>query len=520
MVDSIVLSAAQKGTLSSITRTQRTIDDITARLASGLKVASATDDPLNFFTAQGLRNTAGDFNRLLDGIGQSIRTVEQAVTGAQTTEELLNQAESLVEESKAKLEAGEEDLSVSEVEINSSPRPISEVILQSNPILYYSLDDTSNTAVNLGTAGASLDGTYVNGASSGAAALYDNGGTFSAQFDGTNDRINVPDSPLINTAPTNERTVELVFNADTTAGRQVLYEEGATVNGLTIYIDDGLVYVTAEDNNNYADININAAINAGETYHVAFVFDRFNNSFTGYLDGVEIGTAGVGNQIFPSHSGDIGIGRVNGGVQFHDGEDGGSGFAFQGRISDVAIYNDALSQSALETRANSLTATTFIRNINESYNKVLDQIDQVALDSQYRGINLLNNESLITKFNENGSSSLTTEGADLTVDGFGLIRYDFENINDLDTMLERIRDAKIKVRSFSQSLTNDLFVISTREDFTRQHVNTHLSGSDDLTLADANLEAANQLASQTRLNLGTIALNLATQSQQAVLRLF
>ena len=46
------------------------------------------------------------------------------------------------------------------------------------------------------------------------------------------------------------------------------------------------------------------------------------------------------------------------------------------------------------------------------------------------------------------------------------------------------------------------------------------TSSDALTLADSNEEGANLLALQTRQQLSTTALSLASQASQAVLRLF
>jgi flagellin-like hook-associated protein FlgL len=51
-------------------------------------------------------------------------------------------------------------------------------------------------------------------------------------------------------------------------------------------------------------------------------------------------------------------------------------------------------------------------------------------------------------------------------------------------------------------------------------INTLQVGSDSLTLADTNEEGANMLALQTRQQLSTTALSLASQANQAVLRLF
>ena len=59
-----------------------------------------------------------------------------------------------------------------------------------------------------------------------------------------------------------------------------------------------------------------------------------------------------------------------------------------------------------------------------------------------------------------------------------------------------------------------------RQDFTKSMINTLQTGADSLTLADFNEEGANLLALQTRQELSTTALSLASQASQAVLRLF
>ena len=62
--------------------------------------------------------------------------------------------------------------------------------------------------------------------------------------------------------------------------------------------------------------------------------------------------------------------------------------------------------------------------------------------------------------------------------------------------------------------------MQTRQDFTKNLINTLQTGADNLVLADTNEEGANMLALQTRQSLSTTALSLANQASQAVLRLF
>jgi len=405
--------------------------------------------------------------------------------------------------------------------VDVSPTPLRDQILTLEPIAYFPLNDGAIS--NIGTT-ATITATN-GGATTNAPALYNNNGSASVQFNGGTNRITVNNSPLINESAQPRRTVELVFNADDVTTRQVLYEEGATVNGLSIYIDNGLLYITAEDDqgvNRFSDINMNAPIETGTTYHVGFVLDAPVNTFTGYINGEEIDSLTLaGDATFPSHSGGIGIGGVNGGVQFHDGESGTSnGFNFFGRISDVAIHNEALDVSVFENHANALNATTSIKYTNRDYDNVVNQINQIANDANYRGINLLKGETLRAIFNPQQTSFLDIEGQNFTEDGFGLRRSNFNNLEDIDAILDALETAQKDVRAYTSSLVSQITVLQTRLSFTEQNVQTNKAGADDLTLSDQNQTAAELLASQTRQALSVTALGLASQSQSEVLRLF
>ena len=89
------------------------------------------------------------------------------------------------------------------------------------------------------------DGTYTNGVTQGDEILFYGAGGLAAQFDGSASQyVAVPVDDSINTlGPYDEKTIELIFNADTTSGRQVLWEEGGPVNNLSIYIDNGQLRV-------------------------------------------------------------------------------------------------------------------------------------------------------------------------------------------------------------------------------------------------------------------------------------
>lgn len=519
MVNDIVISGIVRKTLTSIDRTVKALEETSTTLASGKKINSVLDGPQNFFTARALGNRAGDFDRILDGIGQSIRTIEEALFGVEALEKLLDQAEAVATESRRYLLAGEPDPAVTTEIVDTSSSPISTQIIADGADVYFRLNDSGAIAADTGVAGASVTATYGGGATTGAPALYSNGGTSSVDFDGINDIVFVADSPLINlTNNIPERTVEVVFNADTTAGRQVIYEEGAGVNGMTIYIDNGTLYFTAEDDDGavrYSNIFVSTPVVAGQTYYAAFVFDAAGDRFEGYLDGNSIGSVSVSSAPFPDHSGDTHIGGAGDAVQFHDGE-GGSGSYFNGRISDVAIYNNNLTDAQILSHAQALESTSSARAVNRDFEQVLESVDELIIDASYRGINLLADEDLTTIFNPERTSTLVTEGRDFSFNGLGINIRAFDSLTNVEAMIEEIRKAREEVRAFGRSLINDLTVISRRQDFTKVLINNHLAGADDLTLADINEVGAQQLAAQVRLDIGYSALASAAQSPSLI----
>ena len=94
--------------------------------------------------------------------------------------------------------------------------------------------------------------------------------------------------------------------------------------------------------------------------------------------------------------------------------------------------------------------------------------------------------------------------------------YAIDQVNDLH---DRVIDARLTLRTFSESLATDLTIIQTREDFTEDLINTLAEGSDRLTLADQNKEAAEMLALQTRQAIETVALGLVASSNASILTL-
>jgi flagellin-like hook-associated protein FlgL len=96
-----VLSSAIRANLTSLQGTAELLGRTQERLATGLRVNSALDDPTAFFAAKGLNDRAGDLGTRLDRLGQDVSTVKAATQAIETIENLLNTAKAKVVEAAA-----------------------------------------------------------------------------------------------------------------------------------------------------------------------------------------------------------------------------------------------------------------------------------------------------------------------------------------------------------------------------------------------------------------------------------
>ena len=184
------------------------------------------------------------------------------------------------------------------------------------------------------------------------------------------------------------------------------------------------------------------------------------------------------------------------------------------------------SAQALVSQAQQTSDTTVRAGLATQYNAIRGQIDQLAGDSGFNGINLLdssNSSNLTVVLNEKGTSSVTVNAVDFTSGGGLAINNaanNFAATADITAASSDLTAALSTLRSQAQAFGSSLSTVQIRQDFTKATINTLQTGADALTLADSNEEGANLLALQTRQQLSTTALSLASQASQAVLRLF
>jgi flagellin-like hook-associated protein FlgL len=188
-----------------------------------------------------------------------------------------------------------------------------------------------------------------------------------------------------------------------------------------------------------------------------------------------------------------------------------------------AITKLVQSAQALVSQANQTADTNVRATLAAQFDALLPQIDQLAGDSGFNGINLLGGNDLTITMNEDGTSSVVvgsvndTTSADLAINSAA---NNWAAGADIAAASAQLSTALTTLRSQAQALSSNLSTVQIRQDFTKAMINTLNNGVDSLTLADSNEEGANLLALQTRQQLSTTALSLAAQADQNVLRLF
>jgi flagellin len=217
--------------------------------------------------------------------------------------------------------------------------------------------------------------------------------------------------------------------------------------------------------------------------------------------------------------------------------------AHRSRASDLAARKDAMGEAIqavqaasqgidaitkLIEQAKGLTAAarsatgSDLTDLATQFDQLMTQVDNLASDANYKGTNFLDSGTLAVDFNETATSSLTITGFDASSSGLNIdaAANGWAASTDVDQAATQLDAALSALRTNGKTLASSSGVITTRQEFTTNLINTLTTGADSLTAADTNEEGANMLALQTRQQLGVYALQLSSQSQQSILRLF
>lgn len=444
----ITLSSAVRNSVATLQQTAAAAQATQYKLATGKKVNTAVDNPVNYFTAQSLNERSGQLKGLLDGISNGIQTIQAASKGIDGITKLVSSLQSTVKQAQA--DAAQNRPTV--VGTGTTLAGAAEAVATSKSLKDIALDkrigSAGDTAVSAATAGSAGDlGVDTTAAPSLTIQL----------------TTGTPASP---TSTTN---VSIALTANTTVRDVVNAINGSGV--ATAFVDEkGLLNVKGTGSETLG-VGIGTGADATASTTAA--------------------STGAGNAAFGLAAADRTTGGVSSGV------------------------------------------TSAVRsNLIQQYNDLRTQIDELAKDSGFNGVNLLAGDKVSIQFNEKtgkNQSKLEIQGSTLTSDNLGIVQAgntqlagftNFQNDADLEGATKALTGALTSLKSLASGFGANLSVAQTRQDFTKDLAGVLAAGADSLVNADANEEAANLLSLQTRQQLSQTALSMASQGDQAVLRLF
>lgn len=623
----VSLSKAVRSNLLHLQNTAKMMDITQERLATGLKVNSALDNPTNFFTAASLNGRAADIGTLLDAMGNGIKVIEAADNGLTAITKQIELMQSTLRQARqdknfqtislpmAATRSGELTLTgggfpngdtISIPLTNAIPASVTagaDLALEgSQGVASFSFTEADFAAsddvitFNLNIDGVTLpveiNSTIAAAVTAGGDGNIDTGAEFKAAleaaivaagFDASAFEVEVtgagpygiaigstsrgPDSQVGITSPnaTGTSAIDIADTGldtitDASAGPQTaeftIDYGGATLN-ITLngddhpdvataiqHINDEIAAYNANPANAAAPIDVTASASGGRVVlrgpadgsgPAISVYDVT----AGSTDAV-FGTSGQRDVTPPSPANgepktvDQLVRDINANPAFKNiiraSNDNG-----RLRIENlstkeldvVGLTNGALSGGIGTAQ---IAANDSRGSLARTFNELRTELDRLVDDASFNGLNLLRGDQLKIVFNESGTSTIeiqtkNAKGEPWAVNATNLnIREltaeDFNLDESIDKLLADMQVTLNEVRSQASSLGSTLSVVQNRENFTKQMINTLETGAANLTLADTNEEAANMLALQTRQQLSQTALSLASQADQAVLRLF
>ncbi|MGW9819910.1 flagellin [Methylorubrum extorquens] len=209
MSSGITLSSATRQNLLSLQDTSALTATTQNRLATGLKVSSALDSPVNFFTAQNLSNRSTDLGGLLDGISNGVQAIQAANQGITSIQKLIDSAKSTANQALS-------------TQITTTGTAASD----------FAASTTSATTVNFFVNGATKTATIASSSTIDAAITSLNTAAGSTMFskDTTGKKIVLNASAAVEFATTAGQTA-LGFDAGTGTATADKYGTGNTVAG-------------------------------------------------------------------------------------------------------------------------------------------------------------------------------------------------------------------------------------------------------------------------------------------------
>ncbi len=582
----ITLTAGIRQNLLSLQRTSADLTTTQEHLATGKKVNSAADNPSSYFTSQNLTNSANSLSTLLDQIGQGLQTIDAANNGLQGITSLLQQALSTVQQAQSDswttaasttgtASLGGTAATTGSVQlggfVGGAATGTATATLGAADTLTIDVGASSyNVAL---TSGETISGvaSAINGTSglSGAVTATTDGGghLVLTALTGTNSFVVQTDTNVGFASATTGTSSINTSAATTLAAGTLSINVGSATYNVAIASDASLSTIESDINNTTGLSGVvtatddgaghllltsssNFTVDAGTEAHNLGLTSSSTASSAVTLNG-SANSNSAGNLLLSVGSTTYSVSVASNSTlaQIESAINNTTGLGSAGAISATDDGNGHLvltsnsGPTAFTVNANSLSSTlgvttsatannspdgssTARTTLQSNFNSLLKQVDQLASDSGYNGVNLLGGDNLIINFNSTGTSSLTITGVNFNSSGLNLSAVSgagatsFQDGGVLSGLISNLNTAISKVQSQTETFGTNSSTISTRQTFTTNMINTLQTGASNLVAADQNQESANLLTEQTQQQLEISALSIADQANQSVLKLF
>jgi flagellin len=583
----ITLTAGIRQNLLSLQQTSSDLTVTQEALATGKAVNSAAANPSAYFTSQNLTNTANSLSSLLDQIGQGLQTIDAANNGLTGLTSLLQQALSTVQQAQsdswttaasatgtaslggtaastgtaelASFTGGAVTGSATVGTLAAADTLAIDVGTTTYSVSLASGDTISSilTAIN-GTAGLS-GAVSASTSTSGFLVLSAISDTPSFTVAGGSTTLNVASgavtSTFSNSAATSlsagtlsillgTGTYNVTYAADATlATIESSISNTTGLKGIVTATDDGAGHLVLNSTEGFtvaassgayalgltsaatatAGFTLNGAANANAAGNL--LINVGSSTYT-----VSIAASSTLAQIETDVNGTTGLGSAGAVTATDDGLGHLVLTSNQAPTGFTVVANslsNTLGATTSATANNSPIGSSTTRStLQGNYGTLLTQVNELANDAGYNGVNLLAGDNLTIDFNQTGSSSLTIQGVNFNALGLGLSSVtgtaagSFNDNNELTTLVSKLNTALDSVQSQTETFGTNSSTISTRQTFTNAAINTLQTGASNLVAADQNQESADLLTEQTQQQLEISALSIANQANQSVLKLF
>ena len=467
----ISLTASVRSNLLSLKQASNQLEITTGRLSSGKSVASAIDNPTNYFAAQNYNDRADSLSGRLDGMSEATEQINAADNGITNIKSFLSQMKGVVNDALSNTDSEER---------RSLGEQFNELLLQMRDmandssygginLLYDNASTTVQFGEQIGDSTLTLQGFNISAASG---QLDANGELGASSVVGTNGdayalSVDIDGNDIVGIKS---------FGAHSSAEAGTV---GSTPLSSDITTNMDAILVDAQtllaDYSAYAHSDASANLNLTND-----IYTRSNTQDSG------------GKYIFDPDGSSAPFVLTANGSYWTDTYNGTWNTAVGDAIADLVTTMDKLSVDWYLDNATFTTAD--VSDLSDAITTFQSAYSDLIADSG------------------GGGGSTTNDAHEID---WGATTYQ----DDLSDVIGQIEDVDSALKTQSSKLANNLAIITQREDFTDEAINILEEGADNLTLADMNEEGASLLALQTSNSLAIKSLSLASSAASNVLQL-